>query len=412
MKISMTPTAIHGLKTTGKRYDAIDLANTGLLVRVGKDGSKHYAFRSSIKTGVSGRSPQCRLTYGRVAIGAGGKPDKGQLAEAKKWALGLKALTDAGVDPKEERATEAAIPTLADTWSLYRQSRRSMQKAVTSQEADERNWRLHIAPVFATSKVTDITTPRLVRFYDDRKSRGRNANQILALVSVLMSTAVRQGAIPTNPCREVQREKESSVDWERLNNSNERASLIRLAYEDSEDAGLIVELALKTGSRKQEILKARWERITPLDAGGASWVIPDTKSGRTHRTKIPPLLYERLKNWQGRDGLMRLSGWLFPSPVNPENPREDTRAFFTRIREQLGKPRLRFHDLRHDFGTQLAIAGLSTTDIMAAMGHSNISTTMRYINLAEAEKASMATGIRERAIEDAKADLGHTGSAL
>lgn len=41
-----------------------------------------------------------------------------------------------------------------------------------------------------------------------------------------------------------------------------------------------------------------------------------------------------------------------------------------------------FHDLRHTFGSHLAMLGVSVFDIQKLMGHSDIRTTMRYMHLA------------------------------
>jgi integrase len=41
--------------------------------------------------------------------------------------------------------------------------------------------------------------------------------------------------------------------------------------------------------------------------------------------------------------------------------------------------RIRFHDLRHTFGT-LAVQGFPLTDVKAFMGHADISTTMIYVH--------------------------------
>lgn len=280
--------------------------------------------------------------------------------------------------------------------------RQSQQKAKSSQEADERLWRLHIEPIFGSDKIAAITTPLVALFYDEKKANGRNANQIMALLSVIMSNAMRYGAIPTNPCREIRRERERAINWARLETPQQRTRLIEAAYLFSEEAGLIIEIALKTGARKQEILTARWDNITPRDDGSALWVIPNTKQKRAHRAVFPQHLYRKLRTWQDRDNVSRLHGWVFPSSVNEDSPREDVKRFYSKVRTQIGKPTLRFHDLRHDFGTQLALAGTSATDIMAAMGHSSLQTTLRYIDLAQAELASQASTIREDAIEKAK----------
>jgi Phage integrase family len=44
-----------------------------------------------------------------------------------------------------------------------------------------------------------------------------------------------------------------------------------------------------------------------------------------------------------------------------------------------GLKRLRFHDLRHTFGT-LAVQAFPLSDVKAYMGHADISTTMVYVH--------------------------------
>ena len=398
----MTPSAIHGLKATGKRYEARDIANSGLLVRVAADGKKHWGFRARIKTGVKGKSPEYSASFGPVLMGAGGKPDRGNVLKAREWASHLRNLTNDGINPKNVKQQEAAIPTMSEMWEIYTASYNYKKLKQGTQSSYESKWRLHVEPKIGKIKVTNLDTPTIQRLYYGAKESGRQAAQVLATIRVIMKEAVLAGHIKHNPCSGVITESEKRITWERLI-GQERVKLLNAAYADSEDAGLIVELALMTGARKDEILKARWEHIRPVEDGKARWHKPNTKQGTPHNSTIPTKLYQKLKAWQNRDGLQRIRGWVFSSPVNPENPREDTRAFFNRARAAIGKPNIRFHDLRHDFGTQLALAGFNIHEIMAAMGHAQVQTTMRYISLAEAEKASLATADRERAIEEARA---------
>ena len=55
------------------------------------------------------------------------------------------------------------------------------------------------------------------------------------------------------------------------------------------------------------------------------------------------------------------------------------RRRFYKALDTAGLPRIRFHDLRHTFGT-LAVQALPLTDVMAYMGHADIQTTMIYIH--------------------------------
>ena len=60
---------------------------------------------------------------------------------------------------------------------------------------------------------------------------------------------------------------------------------------------------------------------------------------------------------------------------------------------------IRFHDLRHTFGTRLAEASESVHRIAELMGHSNIQMTMRYVHAVAAgkhEAVERLVGYREK----------------
>lgn len=51
-----------------------------------------------------------------------------------------------------------------------------------------------------------------------------------------------------------------------------------------------------------------------------------------------------------------------------------------RAREAAGLRALRFHDLRHTYGSLLVAGGVDLASVKAAMGHSRITTTERYLH--------------------------------
>ena len=51
---------------------------------------------------------------------------------------------------------------------------------------------------------------------------------------------------------------------------------------------------------------------------------------------------------------------------------------------------LRFHDLRHTFGSLLAARGVDVVTIQSAMGHSALSTTSRYLHARPASEQAQA----------------------
>ena len=62
-----------------------------------------------------------------------------------------------------------------------------------------------------------------------------------------------------------------------------------------------------------------------------------------------------------------------------------------------GLRRIRFHDLRHSFGT-LAVQVFPLTDVKAYMGHADISTTMIYVHhVPQHDAAAKLSAVLEKA---------------
>jgi integrase len=56
------------------------------------------------------------------------------------------------------------------------------------------------------------------------------------------------------------------------------------------------------------------------------------------------------------------------------------RRRFERARDAAGLAPLRFHDLRHTYGSLLVAGGVDLVSVKIAMGHSRITTTERYVH--------------------------------
>ena len=61
-------------------------------------------------------------------------------------------------------------------------------------------------------------------------------------------------------------------------------------------------------------------------------------------------------------------------------------ARFKRARDAADLRPLRFHDLRHTYGSLLAQAGVDILSIKNAMGHSDLQTTQRYLHARQASE--------------------------
>jgi integrase len=62
-------------------------------------------------------------------------------------------------------------------------------------------------------------------------------------------------------------------------------------------------------------------------------------------------------------------------------------SYWKRLRKRTGIVGLRFHDLRHDFGTQLLRETGNLKLVQRAMNHRSINTTLRYAHVLDQEVA-------------------------
>lgn len=123
----------------------------------------------------------------------------------------------------------------------------------------------------------------------------------------------------------------------------------------------VILFAALTGLRRSEIL-----RLTPADVrGGVAIVDSRSKSGRP---RVVPMPAEA-----ARIAHRRLPFGIGVSLLHKR---------FDAARTAAGLPALRFHDLRHAFGTWLAETGADGPTIRDVMGHSSLSVTSRYLQSA------------------------------
>jgi len=107
-----------------------------------------------------------------------------------------------------------------------------------------------------------------------------------------------------------------------------------------------------------------------------------TKSGKPRSVPIHPEL---------RPTLLRLmegageSGYLFGNTRTGRPIRDVKTAWHNALRDA-GIIGLRFHDLRHTFGTRAVDGGAPVSAVKEVMGHVDISTTMRYVHATDAGK--------------------------
>jgi integrase len=128
-----------------------------------------------------------------------------------------------------------------------------------------------------------------------------------------------------------------------------------------------------TGIREGEILKMKWDRIDLFRKVFESY---NEKTNSWRTVPMNETVYALLKE---KAKIRSMSGYVVKtSEDTPIIARNLLREWYKALK-LAGISGLRFHDLRHTVGTRLGRAGQDIHTIAGILGHSQLSTTRRYV---------------------------------
>jgi integrase len=167
--------------------------------------------------------------------------------------------------------------------------------------------------------------------------------------------------------------------------------------EDHQDAEL-VRVAAYAGLRLGELLALRWRDVDfsghalTISRAMSAGVESSTKSGRVRRVPMPDQAAAALDRLSRREDFTDTGELVFVNVLGRALDGSAVRRRFKAARDRANIRPLRFHDLRHTYGSLLAAAGVDLVTIQAAMGHSQLATTSRYLHAKPAaEQAKVFT---------------------
>jgi integrase len=358
--VNLTKRAIDAMTYQGAgnardvRWDA---AIKGLGVRVYPTGDKAYV----LSYRVNGRKRL--MTLGSCSVMA---LDQAR-HQAKKHLLAAKE----GDDPLEAKQRAARGETVKDLCNAYLEQYAKARKR--SWREDERRIRQHILPALGNLKAAKIKRNDVAALH--RKvgaTAPYEANRLLALLSKMFAEAEKWAIVPEghpNPARKVEKFKEAKRD--RWLTPEEIPKLAEAIDQDRNPyARSAFWLYLLTGTRKSELLAAKWEHV---DWTRKELKIPETKAGRVHYVPLSEPALALLRSVPRLDGNPHILPGLKAGAhlVNITKP-------WLRIRKAAGVEDVRLHDLRRTVGSWLAQSGNSLPLIGRVLNHSNQSTTAIY----------------------------------
>jgi integrase len=249
----------------------------------------------------------------------------------------------------------------------------------------------HLLPAFGTQRLEDITTEGVERWAAGLTVGGRMNNRtklkILTVLHGVMKRARRVWKLPRNPVTDVEKPVQTHRTDIDVFSPEDVMALVRAAASE-QDAAIYLTAAF-TGLRRGELVALRWRdvdfarRHIRVTASYTERSLTTPKSGKVRSVPLAPVVAEALARLGQREGLVGEDDLVFPGIAGTYL---DASALYRRYKTALvraGLRDLRFHDLRHTFGTQvIGNPRVSILQLKEWMGHADIDTTMKYLHSA------------------------------
>jgi integrase len=295
-----------------------------------------------------------------------------------------------GAPRVSSRRDGRAVVTFEDAcmeWLRYVEHDR--QRAVSTLRDYRNTVRRYLLPGLGPeTPVASITTEDIDAFCERMLGEGhlsrRSIQKILVLLHGVMKRAKRKKWIESNPASDAERVTvQRSGDFSVL--TPEEVEALARAASCSQDAAVFL-VAAFTGLRLGELRGLRWADVDfakrtihvrrNIPQHGVERV---PKSGKVRSMPLADRPGEVLDGLSRREHWTSAEDFVFVHALGGPVDGGHLRERFHEAHERAGLKYLRFHDLRHTFGT-LAVRVFPLTDVKAYMGHADIQTTMLYVH--------------------------------
>ena len=256
----------------------------------------------------------------------------------------------------------------------------------------ESHIRVHLVPFFASQRLDRIGRREIEAFIRFMARNGSSVKTTLNACGVLHSIfelARREGWVLANPCTLVDKPQAPPADPDiHFLEPEEIEALVRAVPDDDlgRVEGPMYLMAAMTGMRQGELLGLRWRdvdwtaRRVRVRRSFVRGEFGPPKSKRSSRS-VP--LADRLAGeldllhqetlWRGDDDLV----FAHPHTGKPIDRSKLLKRYKAALRAG-GVREVRFHDLRHTFGTRMAAQGVPMRTLQEMMGHRDFKTTLIY----------------------------------
>lgn len=197
--------------------------------------------------------------------------------------------------------------------------------------------------------------------------------------------AVKLYGLAANPVASIDRFRVRSSGDIQVFSPEEIWSLVRAAASKT-DAAMFLTAAF-TGLRRGELLGLRWRDVDfagstiRVRASHAAGVLTTPKSGKVRAVPMAPDVASELARLGSRERFAGDDDFVFAGEGGLPLDGDALSSRYPVALRRAGLRPLRFHDLRHTFGTRM-IAKADIRRVQEWMGHADIQTTMKYLHYA------------------------------
>jgi integrase len=363
----------------------------GIYYREGADGRRHYSVHYRDSAGKS-RS----------------KTIEGGMREAE---AALDSLRD------RMRKGERVLPSKV-TFGEYAETWLDAQTQLRPRTTEAYRWALdrHLLPRFEHRKLSTLTENDATDLIAAMRAKGYAGSTIrsaLLPLSRVLAHAARRGLVPTNPIDRLERGERPRTSRGEMRCLDREGIAALLDAADDPGVRTLLALSVSAGLRQGEALGLRWAdldlsanvlRVRWQLGRDGTRVEPKTPQAR-REVDLAPSLVAMLREHRLRS--------LHSGQGDPVFSSADGSPFhYLRVGRALrtiadraglngdGRPKLRWHDLRHTAASLLVAEGLNVVYVSRQLGHANPSITLTvYAHLfARSEHAERARSAMDAAL--------------
>ncbi|GHV48416.1 recombinase [Synergistales bacterium] len=146
----------------------------------------------------------------------------------------------------------------------------------------------------------------------------------------------------------------------------------------------IILLSLSTGIRRNSVLSLEWRDVNFAD----KMIMVRAATSKTSKQYYVPmndLAFETLSIWYNQSKKTSPGNLVFPSPQTGKKM-DNCNTAWEHLLKRAEIEDFRWHDMRHDFASQLVMAGVDLNTVRELLGHADLQMTLRYAHLAPENK--------------------------